>query len=198
MTNVKIRPATPGDTDFFLSNVYFSSPEYPIIFGGRADATMRAVFKQPRNLFSHEFAQIALVDGRPAGFTLAYNYVQKKKLAAATAAIIVMAAGFELIKSVPFLVKNANNLERVEPGGYYLSNIVVSDSFRGCGVGAALMKKLEQDAIARGCEKVVLETNAENTRAISFYTGLGFTVSDTFSFALAGEKRTYRRMAKYV
>ncbi len=109
-----------------------------------------------------------------------------------------MTAGFELIKNVPFLVKNANNLERVEPGGYYLSNIVVSDSFRGRGVGAALMKKLEQDAIARGCEKVVLETNAENTRAISFYTGLGFTVADTFSFALAGEKRTYRRMAKYV
>jgi len=157
---------------------------------------MSSLFKRRRNLFSHEFAQVALVDGRPAGFMLAYDYEKKKKLAAATAAMIAMSAGFELIRSVPFLVKNADILERIEQGEYFLSNIAVSDSFRRCGVGAEMMRKLEKDALACGCDKVVLETNAENSRAISFYTGLGYTVADTFSFSLAGEKRTYRRMAK--
>jgi ribosomal protein S18 acetylase RimI-like enzyme len=157
---------------------------------------MRAVFKRRRNLFSHEFAQVALVDGQSAGFMLAYDYEKKKKLAAVTAAMIAMTAGFELIRSVPFLVKNADILERIEPGEYFLSNIAVSDNFRRCGVGAALMEKLEQDALARGCDRVVLETNAENSRAISFYTCLGYAVVDTFSFVLDGKKRTYRRMAK--
>ncbi|HOC92041.1 MAG TPA: GNAT family N-acetyltransferase [bacterium] len=198
MSETTIRPATPGDVSFFVSLVYFASPEYPIIFGSRSDATMSSLFKRRRNLFSHEFAQVALVDGRPAGFMLAYDYKQKKTLAASTAAMIAMTAGFTLLKSVPFLVKNADVLERIEPGEYFLSNIVVCDGFRGHGVGAVLMKKLEKDALARGCDKVVLETNAENARAISFYAGLGYSVVDTFSFVLSGGKRTYRRMAKNV
>jgi GNAT superfamily N-acetyltransferase len=46
---------------------------------------------------------------------------------------------------------------------------------RRAGLGRALVRAALERAEARGCRRVELDVNEDNTDAIAFYRGLGFT-----------------------
>lgn len=50
----------------------------------------------------------------------------------------------------------------------------------GQGVGAALLRALEERAALAGCHAVWLETRAVNQRAVRFYLGQGYAVRDNY------------------
>ena len=56
----------------------------------------------------------------------------------------------------------------------YISELVVTKSFRGHSVGSALMEHLIQDLKSTGCVEVSVSTMAHNQRAINFYKQHGF------------------------
>lgn len=56
----------------------------------------------------------------------------------------------------------------------FVENVVVRPEWRGCGVGEALMRFLEDRARAAGSVKLTLDTYAINAGARRFYERLGY------------------------
>lgn len=77
-------------------------------------------------------------------------------------------------------------------GGYdghrgWIYSVAVDAGHRRCGIGAALLRRLEADLKSRGCLKVNLQVRATNTQVIGFYERLGFMVEPIVSMG----KRLY-------
>jgi len=59
-------------------------------------------------------------------------------------------------------------------GTCYLRYLFVSENLRGQGQGTRLMRAVESEAKARGCQQIVLETH--DFQAPRFYQKLGFSI----------------------
>jgi ribosomal protein S18 acetylase RimI-like enzyme len=57
----------------------------------------------------------------------------------------------------------------------WLEDLYVDDSARGTGLGRALVEAAVERAAARGCRRMELDVNEQNTAALAFYEQLGFT-----------------------
>lgn len=55
-----------------------------------------------------------------------------------------------------------------------ISNIAVDPAFRGCGIGASLMREMLSEARAAGVKEVFLEVRESNVPAIALYHKYGF------------------------
>jgi ribosomal protein S18 acetylase RimI-like enzyme len=56
----------------------------------------------------------------------------------------------------------------------WLEDVFVTDEARGTGLGKALTQAAIDRARERGCKRIELDVNEQNTRAIGLYTSLGF------------------------
>lgn len=59
--------------------------------------------------------------------------------------------------------------------------VAVARAYRRRGVGAALMRRVEEELAARGCDKLNLQVRAGNEGAVAFYRELGFEVEERVS-----------------
>jgi ribosomal protein S18 acetylase RimI-like enzyme len=57
----------------------------------------------------------------------------------------------------------------------WLEDLYVDDGARGTGLGRALVEAAFERARERGCRRIELDVNEQNTAAIAFYEQLGFT-----------------------
>jgi ribosomal protein S18 acetylase RimI-like enzyme len=57
----------------------------------------------------------------------------------------------------------------------WLEDLYVDDSARGTGLGRALVEAAFERARERGCRRIELDVNEQNTAAIALYESLGFT-----------------------
>jgi ribosomal protein S18 acetylase RimI-like enzyme len=57
----------------------------------------------------------------------------------------------------------------------WLEDLFVDDGARGTGLGRALVEAAFERARQRGCRRIELDVNEQNTAAIAFYESLGFT-----------------------
>jgi ribosomal protein S18 acetylase RimI-like enzyme len=57
----------------------------------------------------------------------------------------------------------------------WLEDLYVHDGARGTGLGRALVTAAAERAAERGCRRMELDVNEQNTAAIAFYEQLGFT-----------------------
>jgi ribosomal-protein-alanine N-acetyltransferase len=60
-----------------------------------------------------------------------------------------------------------------------VKDLVVRESWRGRGLGEALMRHALEAFMARGMPAVELKVHAENERAVRLYERLGFRTIDT-------------------
>jgi ribosomal protein S18 acetylase RimI-like enzyme len=58
----------------------------------------------------------------------------------------------------------------------WLEDLYVHDGARGTGLGRALVSAAAERAAARGCRRMELDVNEQNTAALAFYEQLGFTI----------------------
>jgi ribosomal protein S18 acetylase RimI-like enzyme len=56
----------------------------------------------------------------------------------------------------------------------WIEDLFVRDDARGAGLGRALMDAALERASERGCRRVELDVNSENTAALALYRSLGF------------------------
>ena len=56
----------------------------------------------------------------------------------------------------------------------WLEDLYVRDDARGTGVGRALVEAAVERARERGCRRIELDVNEQNTGALAFYERLGF------------------------
>ena len=59
--------------------------------------------------------------------------------------------------------------------------VAVSPQSRRRGVGAALMKRVEEELAHLGCPKLNLQIRADNTAVLAFYMSLGYLVEERVS-----------------
>jgi GNAT superfamily N-acetyltransferase len=57
----------------------------------------------------------------------------------------------------------------------WLEDLFVTEAARSGGYGRALVEAAFESARARGCRRIELDVNEQNTGAIRFYESLGFT-----------------------
>jgi GNAT superfamily N-acetyltransferase len=75
--------------------------------------------------------------------------------------------------------------------GLYLEDLFVRPEYRGQGLGLALMKRLAQIAVERGCGRFEWSVLDWNEPAIGFYRGLGAKLMDGWSIVrVTGEALT--------
>ena len=63
----------------------------------------------------------------------------------------------------------------------WVNYLAVAPAFRGRGFARALMRKVEEILLARGCPKVSLLVRNSNAEAIGFYRHLGYLQDDSVS-----------------
>ena len=72
--------------------------------------------------------------------------------------------------------------------GIYLEDLYVKPHLRGAGVGSALLRRVAQIAVERGCGRVEWGVLDWNAPSISFYRSLGAEALDQWTkYRLAGE-----------
>ncbi len=72
--------------------------------------------------------------------------------------------------------------------GLYLEDLFVDPPFRGLGLGRALLERLAQIALERGCARMKWEVLDWNTPAIDFYRAMGAEFLDEWrNVRLSGE-----------
>jgi ribosomal protein S18 acetylase RimI-like enzyme len=57
----------------------------------------------------------------------------------------------------------------------WLEDLFVTEAARGGGQGRELVEAAFESARARGCRRIELDVNEQNTAALRFYASLGFT-----------------------
>lgn len=79
--------------------------------------------------------------------------------------------------------------------GIYLEDLFILPDYRGHGYGKALLKKLAQITVERGCGRLEWACLDWNQPSINFYLGVGAVqMSDWTTYRLTGE--TLREMAR--
>ena len=70
--------------------------------------------------------------------------------------------------------------------GLYLEDVYIEQSYRGQGIGEAMLRRLARTARDRGCERIDFQVLDWNTPAVRFYQKLGAVRNDDerhFKFA---------------
>ncbi|MFV0400575.1 MAG: GNAT family N-acetyltransferase [Oscillospiraceae bacterium] len=75
---------------------------------------------------------------------------------------------------------------RQEEDGVFLSKYYVKDSFRGKGVGSALMAFVEEFCTEKGLHKVWLTCNKGNSDSLAVYGHLGFVKASSQTVDIGG------------
>ena len=70
----------------------------------------------------------------------------------------------------------------MKPGEMKLEQLYLLPEYYGQGLGRLMMCHVEQQARARGCGTLMLQTNKRNEIAIAFYRKTGFTVREEAVF----------------
>jgi GNAT superfamily N-acetyltransferase len=65
-----------------------------------------------------------------------------------------------------------------------LEDMIVSPDFRGKGLGTRLVKQAIESSIDKGCGRITLLTDHDNSVAHRFYSKCGFTKSDMVAFRM--------------
>ncbi len=78
--------------------------------------------------------------------------------------------------------------------GIYLEDLFVLPEFRGLGIGKALLKRVAEIAVEKGCQRLQWEVLDWNTPAIDFYRAMGAEFLDEWrNVRLSGD--AIRRLA---
>lgn len=66
----------------------------------------------------------------------------------------------------------------------HIEDLIVCPEERGCGIGDALMMAVVEMARSKGCDRVELDVEADNKRAMEFYKKKGFEVEEWYAAKL--------------
>ena len=93
--------------------------------------------------------------------------------------ILVAESDGEVVGVVVVWIRYRSSEPNDIPGEYaYVSDLVVSASHRGRGVGRTLLRAAESSAREAGAERLCVSVKAGNTGAKSLYTAEGFAEAD--------------------
>jgi len=63
-----------------------------------------------------------------------------------------------------------------------IENVIVSEKFRGQGIGRELMAKIESIAVERGCSYIIFVSGSKRKEAHKFYESIGYDPGEAKGF----------------
>jgi ribosomal protein S18 acetylase RimI-like enzyme len=182
--SILILPATPDIAWRAAELLYLTMRPLTEYWMGVDDAetalrVLRRLFASRRNLFSHEFAEYAQVDGAVAGLVLDYPARTMKQLEPATIIKYPGAAGFINTLRMVWRSFPLQGIAEAAPNEYFLAHIAVLPEFEGRGLGRRMLKRAEERARAGGFRRITLTVDAENERAAEMYRRAGWEITAT-------------------
>ena len=126
-------------------------------------AVLTEIALAEKSQYSWRNALIAQVEGVTAGAIVGYDGALLGKLREGT---------FEIVRK--HTGKTPSIPDETAAGEFYLDSVATLPSFRGRGIGRALIKALCNKAFALGHQRVGLIVDVDNPRAEKLYTSLGF------------------------
>ncbi len=144
---------------------------------GESGEFIKSLIASGNNCLGHENIYVSSDSGRITGVLVCYPGRGYGRLGELAAYFISM--GF--IDFIAYLLSSAYFLHAgftpdLTDRDYYISVLVVENSYRQRGVGSSLLAYAIELARQKALERVVLHVNAQNTQAIGFYEHHQFSV----------------------
>ena len=198
MNNIITIKGGPEDAQDFSQLILLSTATFfPSIFASNTEEVMRKIFQQPGNLFSFEHSYFIEVNGKIAGMALGYNWEQKRREELHTGLLLVKYLKWSFFTRIFYLLKAQGIVGKVSENEYYLSNIAVYPEFRALGLGTKLFSEIKRESEKTGANKIVLDVETNNKRAIKLYERLGYIIKwRTSSIKINKETFEFFRMFK--
>ncbi|HAR40977.1 MAG TPA: GNAT family N-acetyltransferase [Coprothermobacter sp.] len=194
-----VRKGTLKDKNHFSELVLLAAPFFSKLFGEeRAVELLQLLYEHDNNLFSFSHCLFAQ-DGDILGLVMGYDWQTKQREQLGTGYLMIKHLGLQFFKVLPALLKLDAQVSRISREDYYIAFLAVYQQVQTRGVGTALMKRAEEDAVSCGAKFVCLDVETENENAVQFYEKRGYTIERTFSVNLTQEVVLhFHRMKKEV
>jgi len=112
--------------------------------------------------FSYRNVYVAEIRNSVAGMILAYRLPDVQEA--------------ESLEEYPDFIRPLIELEHRVPGSFYINMLAVYPRYRNKGVGSALMRRAEEQALKERCTTVSLVVFEQNEEAVRLYQHLGYTI----------------------
>lgn len=184
---INLRPATRADALVAAALLAETNGEFGVeVLGlGKPDlqfCALRQWFADSDNRFSYQCSTIAEQYGVAAGLLLAFQGSDLARLELGCAKRFFSIYGFLAALKMIWLNKSLAGNKEAEADEYLIAHLAVDAGFRRQGIAQALLIKAEQDTLALGLHKLVLEVEIGNDHAISLYRKAGFEIINTVYF----------------
>jgi len=177
MDNIIIRKGRAEDAKDFSQLILLSTATFfPSIFASNTEEVMRKIFQQPGNLFSFKHSYFIEVNGKIAGMALGYNWEQKRREKLHTGLLLVKYLKWSFFTRIFYLLKAQGMVGKISENEYYLSNVAVYPEFRALGLRTKLFSEIKRESEKTGDNKIVLDVETNNKRAIKLYEQLGYII----------------------
>ena len=193
---VQIIPAKPSHKEDFQKIIKESAGNViSALFGADFIQNQLAeLYSSPGNLFSYEYTNFLSIGEKIGGGVLAYTWLEKRKSEFSTGFKLVKSLRFKFLRLLPQLIRSSREMGSVREGELYISNLAIFREFRGRGLGKVLLKWCLSKASKERCEKIALDVEKKNIRAIKLYQKFGFSGEREFSVQTDKETFQFFRM----
>ncbi len=201
---ITYRPAQPSDARQAARLIFETFPKMATYLIGLGDARrgkklLAEMFVEAGHRFSYQFTELVCQGGQVVGAYIAYpaQGLTKKgwRLAKVLLKHYTVSEKLKLIlRSLPLIF-----IQEAAADEYLLSNLAVKKGQRSQGIGAQILKRVEEQALQAGYRKLALMVDIDNPDARRFYEEHGFKVK---ALHLEADKRVkhlgpgYQRMVK--
>ena len=180
---LQIRSAHPSDAAFVAKLMYATmgsladylfKQDVPTI-----ETLLAGLFSRNAGRFGYQIAVIAESAGVPVGMLVSCAGMELNRINLRTFPQFFPLLGLK--RTIGFLLRGVTlpGGREAEKDEYYISNLGVSSSARGQGLGSQLLKYAEQIALASGLQKTSLLVGSHNDRAHQLYERVGYRTVET-------------------
>jgi ribosomal protein S18 acetylase RimI-like enzyme len=197
-THSIVSAAATDSAEDFARLALIAAPKYlPALYGGTHDKVHRNLFRHRDNIMGFTHTHFMKVEGRNAGMTAAYDWKANKKEQNKTTLLIIRSMGLRFFQQMKHMQWSAENLGRIDDGTYYIAVLGFYPEFRSRGLGMEMLKFTQEQALAAGADKLVLDAETYNKDAIRFYKRFGMQEDgEPKNTTINGEKFEFVRMMK--
>jgi len=181
---ITIRQASRSDAAAAAQLTYLTMgglADYLLGLGDRdcALAALGGLAARPRNRFSYQLTDLALVAGDVTGLLTSYPEEEMRRLDLGMGWQMMQICG---VGDFPRFVRRSltlASLKEAKAGEYFINSIAVLPGFRRQGIATRLMTLAETKARQRGLDRCSLSVEVDNDAACRLYERLGYRIVDT-------------------
>jgi ribosomal protein S18 acetylase RimI-like enzyme len=169
--STKTRQATKADCRAIAELALLAGEGIPEYFWGQAKEPGQPVLDygaqkaaSETGNFSYRNVHVAVIRKNVAGMLLAYRLPEVQDA--------------ESLEEYPDFIRPLIELEHFVPGSFYINMLAVFPKYRNKGVGSALMRRAEEQALKVGCTTVSVAVFEQNEEAVRLYQHLGYAIVD--------------------